>query len=147
MWLGFSASSRHCDLNISRTNIPSACKIVTIDPNGVMILPHDASPGRIRFSERTGLLGFSWALVSLSARRGADRTHRAFFLRAHNARSRRYHLQWPPDVTPRLRTSHHQPLERVGMSKDTKPRSRKACLRRPCGWVYSETFWINCPPS
>jgi hypothetical protein len=42
------------DLNISATNMPSACRIANIDPNDAMILPRDANPRRIRFSERTG---------------------------------------------------------------------------------------------
>jgi hypothetical protein len=37
----------------SATNIPSECKIAIIGPNDTMILPHDANPGRIKFSERT----------------------------------------------------------------------------------------------
>jgi len=36
------------------TNIPSACRIASIDPDDAMILPHEANPGRIKFSERTG---------------------------------------------------------------------------------------------
>jgi CBS-domain-containing membrane protein len=38
---------------MSATNIPSPCRITNIDPNDVMILPHDANPCRIVFSERT----------------------------------------------------------------------------------------------
>jgi hypothetical protein len=41
------------DLNMSATNIPSPCRITNIGPNDVMILPHDANPCRIAFSERT----------------------------------------------------------------------------------------------
>src|SRR5262245_30714519 len=41
-------------LNMSATNIPSPCRIKNIDPNDVMILPHDANPCRIAFSERIG---------------------------------------------------------------------------------------------
>jgi len=48
----FSASSRHRDLNISATNMPSACSIANIDPNDAMILPHDANLPRMTFSER-----------------------------------------------------------------------------------------------
>jgi hypothetical protein len=33
--------------------MPSACTIVNIDPNDVMILPRDARRGRMTFSERT----------------------------------------------------------------------------------------------
>jgi len=39
------------------TNIPSACRIANIALNDAMILPYDANPGRMKFSERTG--GFS----------------------------------------------------------------------------------------
>jgi hypothetical protein len=42
-------------LNKSATKIPSECKIASIDPDDAMILPHDANPGRIEFSETTGL--------------------------------------------------------------------------------------------
>jgi len=38
-------------------NIPSECRIASIAPNHALILPNDANPGRIQFSERTG----SWA--------------------------------------------------------------------------------------
>jgi hypothetical protein len=38
------------------TNIPSECRIASIDPDDAMILPHDANPGRIEFSETTALL-------------------------------------------------------------------------------------------
>ena len=48
------ASSRHRGLNKSATNIPSECRIASIGPDDAMILPHDANPGRIKFSERTG---------------------------------------------------------------------------------------------
>jgi hypothetical protein len=40
-------------LNRSATNIPSACKTANIAQNDAMILPHDANPGRMGFSERT----------------------------------------------------------------------------------------------
>src|SRR6476646_10085816 len=50
----FSASSRVRDLNRSETNIPSACRIVNIALNDVMILSHDANLGRMEFSEGTG---------------------------------------------------------------------------------------------
>ena len=50
----FSASSRLHDLNRSTTNIPSACRIANIALNDAMILPYDANPGRMEFSERTG---------------------------------------------------------------------------------------------
>jgi hypothetical protein len=36
-------------------NIPSKCRIASIDPNHAMILPYDANPSRMEFSERTGL--------------------------------------------------------------------------------------------
>src|SRR2546425_4309137 len=38
-------------------NMPSECRIASIAPNHALILPNDANPGRIQFSERTG----SWA--------------------------------------------------------------------------------------
>jgi len=38
------------------TNIPSACRIANIALNDAMILPYNANPGRIEFSERTGIL-------------------------------------------------------------------------------------------
>jgi hypothetical protein len=34
-------------------NIPSACRIANIAINDAMILPYDANPGRMEFSERT----------------------------------------------------------------------------------------------
>ena len=40
-------------MNRSATNIPSACKTANIAQNDAMILPHDANPGRMGFSERT----------------------------------------------------------------------------------------------
>jgi hypothetical protein len=52
----FSASSRHRDLNRSATNIPSACRIANIALDDAMILRHDATPGRMEFSERTVVL-------------------------------------------------------------------------------------------
>ena len=42
------------DLNRSTTNIPSACRIANIAINDAMILPYDANPARMEFSERTG---------------------------------------------------------------------------------------------
>jgi hypothetical protein len=36
----------------------SECRIASIGPDDVMILPHDANPGRIEFSETTRM-GFS----------------------------------------------------------------------------------------
>jgi hypothetical protein len=42
-------------LNKSATNIPSERKIASIGPDDAMILPPDATPGRIKFSERTPL--------------------------------------------------------------------------------------------
>ena len=42
-------SSRLRDLNMSARNIPSACRIANI----AMILPYDATPSRMEFSERT----------------------------------------------------------------------------------------------
>src|ERR1019366_1125506 len=38
----------------STTNIPSACRIANIAINDTMILPYDANPARMEFSERTG---------------------------------------------------------------------------------------------
>jgi hypothetical protein len=35
--------------------MPSARSIANIAPNDAMILPYDANPGRMEFSERTGL--------------------------------------------------------------------------------------------
>jgi|SRR5450759_4298780 hypothetical protein len=45
----------HRDLNMSATNIPSACRIANIALNDEMILPYNANPGRMEFSERTPL--------------------------------------------------------------------------------------------
>jgi hypothetical protein len=42
------------DLNRSATNIPSACGIANIALNDATILPYDANPSRMEFSERTG---------------------------------------------------------------------------------------------
>jgi hypothetical protein len=42
-------------LNMSATNITSKCRIASIGPDDVMILRHDANPGRMKFSERTGV--------------------------------------------------------------------------------------------
>src|SRR5258706_14054851 len=50
----FSASSRHRDLNKATMNIPSEFRIASIAPNHALILPNDANPGRMQFSERTG---------------------------------------------------------------------------------------------
>ena len=44
---------RRRDLNKSATNIPSQYRIVSVSPDHAMILPNDANPGRIEFSERT----------------------------------------------------------------------------------------------
>src|SRR6266576_1520002 len=52
----FSASSRLRDLNRSATNIPSACRIATIDPN-------DA--GRMNFSKRTKAVFVEIPLVKI----------------------------------------------------------------------------------
>jgi hypothetical protein len=49
-----STCRRHRDLNRSATNIPSAHRIANIALNDAMILPYDANPGRMEFSERTG---------------------------------------------------------------------------------------------
>jgi hypothetical protein len=38
---------------LGAANIPSECRIASIGPDDAMILPHDANPGRIKFSERT----------------------------------------------------------------------------------------------
>src|ERR1035437_3197543 len=51
--------SGHRALNRSATNIPSACRIVNIAFNDAMILPYNANPSRIEFSERTGSLSIS----------------------------------------------------------------------------------------
>ena len=40
-------------------NIPSAYWIANIDQNDAMILPHDANPRRMTFSERTGYIQLS----------------------------------------------------------------------------------------
>jgi hypothetical protein len=37
-------------------NIPSEFKIASIAPNHALILPNDANPGRMQFSERTGVV-------------------------------------------------------------------------------------------
>jgi hypothetical protein len=42
------------DLSKSATNIPSEYTITSIVQNDAMILPNDANPGRMTFSERTG---------------------------------------------------------------------------------------------
>ena len=39
-----------------RFTFPSECRIASIGPHHAMILPHDANPGRMEFSERTGAL-------------------------------------------------------------------------------------------
>ncbi len=36
-------------------NIPSECRIASIGPNHAMILPHDANPSWMEFSEGTGM--------------------------------------------------------------------------------------------
>src|SRR5260370_42033371 len=38
---------------MSATNITSKCRIASIAPDDAMILPHDANPGRMKFSEST----------------------------------------------------------------------------------------------
>jgi hypothetical protein len=38
---------------MSATSIPSACRIVNIDSNDAMILPYDANPSRMEFSQKT----------------------------------------------------------------------------------------------
>jgi hypothetical protein len=60
---------KHGRMNMSATSIPSACRIANIDPNDAMILPHDANPDRMTFSERTscprsrsGHIGFRFRL-------------------------------------------------------------------------------------
>jgi hypothetical protein len=40
-------------LNRSAANIPSMCRIANIALNDVVILPYDANPSRMEFSERT----------------------------------------------------------------------------------------------
>ena len=37
-------------------NIPSACRIANIALKDAMILPYDANPGRMEFSERTATI-------------------------------------------------------------------------------------------
>jgi hypothetical protein len=49
----FSTSSRLRDLNRSTSNVPSACRIANIGANHAMILPLEANPSRMEFSERT----------------------------------------------------------------------------------------------
>jgi hypothetical protein len=39
----------------SIVNVPSDCRIASIVPNHAMILPNDANPSRMEFSERTGM--------------------------------------------------------------------------------------------
>jgi hypothetical protein len=46
-------TSRHRDLNKATMNIPSEYRIASIAPNHALILPNDANPGRMQFSERT----------------------------------------------------------------------------------------------
>ena len=50
-------SSRHRDLNRPTANIPSAYRIANIALNDAVILPYDANPGRMEFSEWTTILG------------------------------------------------------------------------------------------
>jgi hypothetical protein len=50
--LGFKVPPR---LEQVGANIPSACKTANIAQNDAMILPHDANPGRMEFSERTAM--------------------------------------------------------------------------------------------
>jgi hypothetical protein len=45
-------------LNKSAANIPSECRIASIGPDDAMILPHDANPDRIEFSETTTAIDF-----------------------------------------------------------------------------------------
>ena len=54
--LGDKVASRRHDLNMSATNIPSACKIANIAQNDAMILPYHANLDRMIFSERTGIV-------------------------------------------------------------------------------------------
>src|SRR5947209_12070269 len=39
----------------SARSMPSECRIAIIGSHDAMILPHDVNPGRIKFSERTGI--------------------------------------------------------------------------------------------
>jgi hypothetical protein len=50
--LGFKVPPR---LEQVGANIPSACKTANIAQNDAMILPHDANPGRMEFSEKDTL--------------------------------------------------------------------------------------------
>src|SRR5437667_5055629 len=47
------AAEMGCGLRAA-TNITSKCRIASIGPDDVMILRHDANPGRMKFSGRTG---------------------------------------------------------------------------------------------
>jgi hypothetical protein len=47
-------------LNRSATNIPRAYGIANIALNDAMILPYNANPGRMEFSERTRVSNTSW---------------------------------------------------------------------------------------
>jgi hypothetical protein len=53
--LATTFNSRLLDLNRLATNIPSACRITNIAFNDAIILPYDANPGQMKFSERTGI--------------------------------------------------------------------------------------------
>jgi hypothetical protein len=53
--LGFKPA--HRDLNKATMNIPSEFRIASIAPNHALILPNDANPDRMQFSERTGPSG------------------------------------------------------------------------------------------
>jgi hypothetical protein len=54
------------DLNMSAPNITSKCRIASIAPDDAMILPHDANPRRMKFSERTGLSDLEAELEQLA---------------------------------------------------------------------------------
>src|SRR5450759_4707126 len=55
-----SSKSRLLDLNRSVTNIQSACRIANIAFNDAMILPCNANPSRIEFSEGTRQLSIAF---------------------------------------------------------------------------------------
>jgi hypothetical protein len=46
---------RPANSNMSATKSPSVASIANVNVNDAMILPHDANPRRIRFSERRGI--------------------------------------------------------------------------------------------
>jgi hypothetical protein len=54
-------------LNRSATSIPSACRIASITDKDAMILPYDANPCRMEFSERTPAFGSKTPTVVIMA--------------------------------------------------------------------------------